>query len=320
VAWGNTVRLCARAAEALDRVGVESEIIDLRSISPWDQQLVLSSAERTARLLVVHEDNHTCGFGAEVLATVAEKARMPVAMRRVTRPDTILPCNFANQLELLPSFQRVLGAAAELLNLDLEWVDETVTEDSRYCTVEAVGSGPSDETVTISELYVTPEQVVERGAPLAALEATKSVFDLSAPAAGCVEEILVEPGETVPVGSPHDANSRRGFRRAPQAHRPGTTPKTNTHPPGQHHHDSPPPPRDDSSSVRCRDVARGNGDRKSRRDQPGTAGGWLEHDGGRYRPPDGDRRASLGHESGNGHQLGHQGLLAGPGSGTPAGR
>lgn len=202
VAWGNTVRLCARAAEALDRVGVESEIIDLRSISPWDQQLVLSSAERTARLLVVHEDNHTCGFGAEVLATVAEKARMPVAMRRVTRPDTILPCNFANQLELLPSFQRVLGAAAELLNLDLEWVDETVTEDSRYCTVEAVGSGPSDETVTISELYVAPEQVVERGAPLAALEATKSVFDLSSPAAGCVEEILVEPGETVPVGSP----------------------------------------------------------------------------------------------------------------------
>ena len=65
---------------------------------------MLSSAEKTARLGVVHEDNISCGIGAELLATVAEKARVPVAMRRVARPDTYVPCNFANQLDVLPSF------------------------------------------------------------------------------------------------------------------------------------------------------------------------------------------------------------------------
>ena len=83
---------------------------------------MLASAEQTARLIVVHEDNHTCGMGAEILATVAEKTRVPVAMRRVTRPDTYIPCNFANQIEVLPSFKRVLTTAAELLNLELKWL------------------------------------------------------------------------------------------------------------------------------------------------------------------------------------------------------
>lgn len=203
VAWGNTVRLCARAAEALEAVGVETEILDLRSISPWDEQLVLSSAERTARLMVVHEDNHTCGFGAEILATVSERARVPVALRRVTRPDTFLPCNFANQLDVLPSYRRIMEVAAELLNLDLEWEEEPVAAPDQGCyPVEAVGSGPSDETVIVTDLYVEEGAVVERGQPVAALEATKSVFDLAAPVAGVVQQILVVPGETVPVGSP----------------------------------------------------------------------------------------------------------------------
>ncbi len=121
VAWGNTVRICQQAAEALETVGVGCDVLDLRTLSPWDERTVLASAEHTARLIVVHEDNHTCGLGAEVLATVAEKTRVPVAMRRVTRPDTFIPCNFENQIEVLPSFKRVLTTAAELLNLELQW-------------------------------------------------------------------------------------------------------------------------------------------------------------------------------------------------------
>jgi 2-oxoisovalerate dehydrogenase E1 component len=64
--------------------------------------------------VVVHEDNHTCGFGAEVAATVAEKAGVPVEIRRVTRADTYIPCHFGNQLEVLPSVRRILEAAAGL--------------------------------------------------------------------------------------------------------------------------------------------------------------------------------------------------------------
>ena len=122
VGWGNTVLLCSRVAAALENAGLEAEVLDLRCLSPWDQPAVLASAEKTARLIVVHEDNKTCGLGGEILATVAQRTRVPVAMRRVTRHDTHIPCNFANQIEVMPSFQRVLTTAAELLNLEVSWI------------------------------------------------------------------------------------------------------------------------------------------------------------------------------------------------------
>src|SRR5690606_8263631 len=75
VGWGNTVRICEQAAKLLEQAGVETDVWDLRSISPWDESNIVQSAEKTAHLIVVHEDNHTCGLGAEVLSTVAERAR-----------------------------------------------------------------------------------------------------------------------------------------------------------------------------------------------------------------------------------------------------
>lgn len=201
VAWGNAVRLCERAAESLETVGVEAEIFDLCSLSPWDERGVLASVEKTGRLVVVHEDNHTCGLGAELLATVAEKSHSPVKMRRVTRPDTFVPCNFANQIEVLPSFRRVLETAADLLDFDVTWQKKAATE-SGVTFVEAIGSGPSDETVDIVDLHVRAGQAIERGDIVASLEATKSVFDLTSPVSGVVEEVLAHDGDTIAVGAP----------------------------------------------------------------------------------------------------------------------
>jgi 2-oxoisovalerate dehydrogenase E1 component len=201
VGWGNTVRICEQAADALETAGVEAEVIDLRSISPWDEQAVIASAEKTSRLIVVHEDNQTCGFGAEILSTVAEKACVPVALRRVTRPDTHVPFNFANQMDLLPSAPRVLAVAADLTNLDLAWKSEPEPEDGIF-TIDAIGSGPADETVIVAELSCRSGDRVERGQAIAQLEATKSVFELTSPVTGVVTEILASEGETVPVGRP----------------------------------------------------------------------------------------------------------------------
>ncbi|QDV67518.1 2-oxoisovalerate dehydrogenase subunit beta [Rosistilla carotiformis] len=199
VGWGNTVSLCEKSATALEQAGIEAEVIDLRSLSPWDEATVLASAEKTARLIVVHEDNHTCGIGGEVVATIAEKTRVPVAMRRVTRADTLIPCNFANQIEVLPSFKRVLSTAAELLNMDLEWIAPKELEVG-MAEIEAIGSGPSDENVLLVELNIKPGQQVSRGDVVASLEATKSVFDLTSQIDGTIEEIFVAEGDTVPVG------------------------------------------------------------------------------------------------------------------------
>lgn len=200
VGWGNTVSLCLRAGDALEKAGVEAEVLDLRCLSPWDEHTVLTSAEKTARLIVVHEDNQTCGFGGEVLAAVAQRTRVPVAMRRIARPDTHIPCNFANQIQVMPSFERVLATAAELLNLDLAWIPPKPVEEGIHY-VEAIGSGPSDDTVVVVELLVRSGTRIERGQPLASLEATKSVFEITSPVSGVVEEILVAEGDVVPVGA-----------------------------------------------------------------------------------------------------------------------
>ncbi len=201
VAWGNTVGICQRVAETLEQTGVESEILDLRSLSPWDERSVIASAEKTARLIVVQEDNHSVGFGAEVLATVTEKARVPVACRRVTRPDTHVPCNFENQLELLPSYQRVLEVAAELLDLDIEW-QAAAPQDDNIATIDAVGSGPADDRVEIVQWLVRAGQQVERGTPLVSVEASKSVFEMTSTVTGTILELLVHDGDSVAVGKP----------------------------------------------------------------------------------------------------------------------
>ena len=201
VGWGNTVGLCERAAGVLENAGVESEVIDLRSLSPWDERTVLASAEKTSRLIVVHEDNHTCGLGGEIIATVAEKARFPIAMRRVTRADTHIPFHFGNQLEVLPSYKRVLATAADLLGFDLTW-EMPVELDEHTFEIKAIGSAPSDETVSIVELHIATGQEVRCGDLVASVEASKSVFDITSPIDGCVTEILAKEGETIAVGKP----------------------------------------------------------------------------------------------------------------------
>ncbi|MGE0755951.1 MAG: thiamine pyrophosphate-dependent enzyme, partial [Pirellulaceae bacterium] len=201
VGWGNTVALCERAAAVLETAGVECDVIDLRSLSPWDEQTVLASAEKTARLVVVHEDNHTCGLGGEIMATIAEKARLPVAMRRVTRPDTYVPFHFGNQLDVMPSFKRVLDTAADLLGFDLTW-EKAPELDEHLVVVKAIGSAPSDETVILAELHVHVGDVVRAGDVLASVEASKSVFDISCPVDGYVQQLFAAEGETVVVGRP----------------------------------------------------------------------------------------------------------------------
>ena len=201
VAWGNTVPLCLKAAAVLRAEGFSSDVIDLRSLSPWDEEAVLASVERTGRLIVVHEDNQTCGFGAEVISTVMEQTRVPVLVRRVVRPDTYVPCNFGNQLEVLPSYKRILENALEMLGATVTWQAPPRRERGIFL-VEAIGSSPSDESVTVLDWQVEAGDTIEAGAIVANLEADKAVTELSSPVPGEVLEFLVDEGEMVKVGTP----------------------------------------------------------------------------------------------------------------------
>jgi len=116
VTYGVGVRWAQEAAEALEKEGVSTEILDLRTLLPWDVEGVVDSVRRTGRALVLHEAPVTGGFGAEVVATLQEKAfewlDAPVA--RLGALDTPVP--FAKPLEELHSPRgRLLGALRALL-------------------------------------------------------------------------------------------------------------------------------------------------------------------------------------------------------------
>lgn len=201
VSWGATVPLCLRATRLLESAGVTVDLLDLRTLSPWDADAVVESASRTGALLVVHEDNLTCGFGAEVLATVMERSPGPVRARRVTRPDTYVPCNFVNQMEVLPSLRRVLDAAADLCGLELSWGDGGAAADDGVCVLPATGSSPADQTVKVLAWQVREGDVIVAGQPLADCEADKATFELRAPESGRITD-LAAVGENMAIGTP----------------------------------------------------------------------------------------------------------------------
>jgi pyruvate dehydrogenase E1 component beta subunit len=95
VSWSKQVHVCAQACEQLAAEGLEIELIDLRSLWPWDRDAVLRSCARTRHLLVVHEAVQAAGFGAEVAATVAEAIGCKVARLGAPR----IPVGYAPVLE-----------------------------------------------------------------------------------------------------------------------------------------------------------------------------------------------------------------------------
>jgi 2-oxoisovalerate dehydrogenase E1 component beta subunit len=114
VTWGAMVYTAEDAAEQLDDLSVE--IVDLRTVLPWDKHAVLASVRKTSKVIVLHEDTHTGGFGAEIAATIAEEAfeDLDAPPKRVTAPDTPVP--FAPVLEgaFLPQVSDVVAALREV--------------------------------------------------------------------------------------------------------------------------------------------------------------------------------------------------------------
>ena len=112
VTWGAMVPRCEAAAE-----GFSAELIDLRTLQPWDKDMVLESVRRTRRCLIVHEDLRTGGFGGEIAAVVADEAFLdldaPVA--RVTMPDIPSPHHPKLMESALPSSDSIRAEIERLL-------------------------------------------------------------------------------------------------------------------------------------------------------------------------------------------------------------
>jgi len=112
VSWGAMVERCERAAE-----GLSADILDLRTLMPWDKEAVLDSVRRTRRCLIVHEDALTAGFGAEVAATVAQECffDLDAPVSRLAMPDIPSPHNPVLMEAALPSVEGIRAKMEELL-------------------------------------------------------------------------------------------------------------------------------------------------------------------------------------------------------------
>jgi 2-oxoisovalerate dehydrogenase E1 component len=101
VSWGAMVE---RSELAAREVGASVEILDLRTISPWDREAVLESVRKTSRCLIVHEDMMTAGFGAEIAAVIAREAFfwLDAPVERVAIADVPTPYNVALMDAVVP--------------------------------------------------------------------------------------------------------------------------------------------------------------------------------------------------------------------------
>ncbi len=116
VTWGATVQKSLDAAERLEMDGLSIEVIDLRTIIPWDRESVAATVARTSKLLVVHEDVLTCGFGAEVAAWAAEHcfSDLDAPVARVGATDTFVAYEPTLEQAILPQVDDIEKAAREL--------------------------------------------------------------------------------------------------------------------------------------------------------------------------------------------------------------
>jgi len=116
VAWGAMLQEVLRSADRLAEEGISAEVIDVATLKPLDTETLLASVAKTGRCVIVHEAPRTCGLGAEIAATIAERGlySLLAPIERVTGYDVVVPLS---RLEghYMPSVARIVGAVKKTL-------------------------------------------------------------------------------------------------------------------------------------------------------------------------------------------------------------
>ncbi|TVR13658.1 MAG: pyruvate dehydrogenase, partial [Balneolaceae bacterium] len=106
VTWG---AMCERAEEAAEQSDASVEVIDLRSIMPWDKEMVFESVKKTSRCLIVHEDTSTAGFSAEISSRISDELfrYLDAPVKCLTMPDIPVPYNVGLMNSVLPDVGKI---------------------------------------------------------------------------------------------------------------------------------------------------------------------------------------------------------------------
>ena len=201
ITWGAMVYTADDAAEKLAEEGVSVEVLDLRTLIPWDRDSVLESVSRCSKALVLHEDTRTGGFGAEIAATIVEEAfeqldapgatargaGQPRAVRPVAR-EGIHPAG-GRRCGRAPRAGRLLG------------IQEADVSTGTQVEVVMPQMGVSVSEGTVTRWLKQPGESIELDEPLLEISTDKVDTEVPSPGEGVVTEIRVQEGETVEVGT-----------------------------------------------------------------------------------------------------------------------
>lgn len=115
ITWG---AMCERCEKAVDKTGIDGEILDLRTLVPWDRNSVLESVKKTNRCLIVHEDTLTAGFGAEISAVLSQESfqYLDAPIERITMPDIPVPYNVDLMNTVLPGVDSISERMEKLVD------------------------------------------------------------------------------------------------------------------------------------------------------------------------------------------------------------
>jgi pyruvate/2-oxoglutarate/acetoin dehydrogenase E1 component len=111
------VHKALKAAKELEKEGIDTEIIDPRTLTPLDKQTIVNSVKKTGRVVVVTEDCKTAGVSAEIAATIAEEALdyLDAPIKRVAEPDTPIPFSPTLEQYVIPDEKAIVKAVKEVI-------------------------------------------------------------------------------------------------------------------------------------------------------------------------------------------------------------
>ena len=119
VTYGAMVWTALAAAEALAEQGLDAEVLDLRSLWPWDRQALYNSVRKTHRVLFLQEDTRSGGLAGELAAQIADELffELDAPIRRVAAPDTPVPYSPPLEHDFLPKAEQVVAEAVALCSV-----------------------------------------------------------------------------------------------------------------------------------------------------------------------------------------------------------
>jgi 2-oxoisovalerate dehydrogenase E1 component len=208
VTWGNCVGLASQAAEAAAKFGASAEVIDLRTLIPWDSKTVLNSIHKTGRLLVVHEDAKTCGFGGEIIAETVAMAfeHLRAIPSRITKTDDHNPYNFMLELSILPSVEAITQGIRDQAGQDLRFTRRSMDWSAGLGVPALRESLPPVDKKTSSATTIVGMTAPAESQPAATT--MSGTVDVEIPRQSPTDEdatvvrILVKAGQKVKPGTP----------------------------------------------------------------------------------------------------------------------